>query len=233
MGFIVAIDGPAGSGKGTVTKLVAKRENLISIDTGAMYRCIALECLNNNITENQINKIEEVLKKIDIDLKNEDGIQKVYLNKKDVTKQIRETKVNNVVAKFAAIKIVRDKVTPIQRKMGERQNIIMEGRDIGTVVFPDADVKIYLDCSVEERAKRRYKQNLENGIKCTYEEILKSIQERNKLETEREIAPLRQAEDAIYIDSSNMTIEEVEQKIIEIINQKKISRGEKFETSFL
>ncbi len=222
MGFVVAIDGPAGSGKGTVTKIVAERENLISIDTGAMYRCVALECLNQGIDCTQIGRIEKVLEKIDIRLEKEQGEQKVILNDKDVTTEIRETRVNEVVAKFAAIKSVRNKLTPMQRKMGEKQDIIMEGRDIGTTVFPNADVKIYLECSVEERANRRYKQNLENGVESTYEEVLKSIKERNRLETEREISPLTKAEDAILVDSTNLTIEEVVDKITEIIKRKRI-----------
>lgn len=221
MGFIVAVDGPAGSGKGTVTKLIAEKMNLVSIDTGAMYRCVALDCINNGIDYNNIDGISKILENISIELKKEDGKQIVYLNGKDVSKEIRLTKVDEVVAKFAAIKIIRDKMTPLQREMGKTGEIIMEGRDIGTVVFPDADVKIFLDCSQEERAKRRYKQNLEKGIESTYEEILQSIKERHKLETERDIAPLIQAEDAIYIDSSNLTIEEVTNKIIEIIKQKK------------
>ena len=223
MGFVVAIDGPAGSGKGTVTKLVAERENLISIDTGAMYRCVALDCLNNGIESEELKKIDNILDKINIELKNQRGKQMVLLNGKDVTEEIRETKVNEVVAKFAAIKSVRDKLTPIQRKIGEKEDIIMEGRDIGTIVFPNADVKIYLECSVEERANRRYKQNLEQGIECTYEEVLNSIKERNKLETEREIAPLKQADDAILVDSTNLTIEQVVDRICYIIREKRNS----------
>ena len=145
----------------------------------------------------------------------------VYLNGKNVTEEIRSTKVNENVAKFSAIKIVRDKITPLQRKMGESQDIIMEGRDIGTVVFPNADIKIFLDCSLEERARRRYKQNLEKGINSTYEEVLENIKLRHKLETEREVAPFVKAEDAIYIDSTNLTIEDVTEKIIEIISKKR------------
>ena len=220
MGFVVAVDGPAGSGKGTVTKLVAEKLNLVSVDTGAMYRCVALDCLNNGVNYTDLAGIEKILEKIKIELKKENNIQKVYLNGEDVSSEIRLTKVDEVVAKFASIKIVRDKVTPIQRQMGKTQKIIMEGRDIGTVVFPNADVKIFLDCSLEERAKRRYKQNLEQGIESSYEEVLQGIVERHKLETQREIAPLIQAEDAIYVDSSNLTIEEVTNKIIEIIKQK-------------
>lgn len=141
----------------------------------------------------------------------------MFLNGKDVSKEIRTPEVDSLVAKFAALKSVRDKVTPMQRKMGEEQNVIMEGRDIGTVVFPNADVKIYLDCSLEERARRRYKQNLAKGIDESYEEILASIKERHKLETEREIAPFVKAEDAILVDSTHMTIDQVVNTILEII----------------
>lgn len=221
MGFIVAVDGPAGSGKGTITKIIAEKMNLVSIDTGAMYRCVTLDCLNKGVKSTDLQGIEKILNKIKIDLRNESGAQKVWLNEQDVSNEIRTSKVDEEVAKFAAIKMIRDKVTPMQRKMGETQNIIMEGRDIGTVVFPNADVKIFLDCSVEERARRRYRQNLEKGIQSTFAEVLSNIKERNKLEKEREIAPFVKAEDAIYIDSSNMTVEEVTNKIIEIIKEKK------------
>ncbi len=221
MSFVVAIDGPAGTGKGTITKILAEKLNLINIDTGAMYRCVALDCLNKNITANEEEKIKEVLEKIDIKLENTNGVQKVFLNGEDVSSKIRTPEVDDVVAVFAALKIVRDKVTPIERALGEKNDVIMEGRDIGTVVFPNADVKIFLDCSLEERANRRYKQNLEKGINETYEEVLKSIKERHKLETERKIAPLIKAEDSILVDSTNMTIEEVVEKIEEIVRRKR------------
>ena len=221
MSFVVAIDGPAGSGKGTVTKLVGKKMGLINIDTGAMYRCVTLECLNRNIKTNEIEKISKILDNIDIKLKKENDRELVFLNGEDVTEQIRLSKVNENVAQFAAIKIVRDKITPLQRQMGNTEDIIMEGRDIGTVVFPNADVKIFLDCSVEERAKRRYKQNKEKGINQTYEEVLENIKERHKLETERDIAPFVKAEDAIYIDSTNLNIEQVVEEIIKIIKERK------------
>lgn len=220
MGFVVAIDGPAGSGKGTITKIIAEKRNLVSIDTGAMYRCVALDCLNNGIDVDNIEGIERILDNIQIELLKENGEQKVLLNGKDVSKEIRETRVDAVVAKFAAVKVIRDKVTPMQRKMGETQNIIMEGRDIGTVVFPNADVKIFLDCSVEERARRRYKQNIEKGIQTTYEEVLEIIKERHKLETERDIAPFVKPEDAITVDSTHMTIEEETEVILKIIDEK-------------
>ena len=214
MGFIVAVDGTAGSGKGTITKIVAQRLNLVSIDTGAMYRCVALECINQNI------EYTEIEKHINIELKKENDQQLVFLNGKDVTRNIRTTEVDNQVAKFAAIKEVREKITPMQRQMGKNSDIIMEGRDIGTVVFPNADVKVFLDCSVEERAMRRYKQNLEKGITSTYEEVLAGIKERHRLETEREIAPLTKAPDAVYIDSTGMTIEQEAEAVINVIKEK-------------
>ena len=220
MGFVVAIDGPAGSGKGTITKIVAEKRNLVSIDTGAMYRCVALDCLNNGVESTDIEGIKKVLEKIDIELKNENGTKKVILNGKDVSEEIRTPRVDDVVAKYAAVKEIRDKMTPMQQKMGETQNIIMEGRDIGTVVFPNADVKIFLDCSVEERARRRYKQDIEKGIEITYEEVLESIKERNRLETEREIAPFIKAEDAIVVDTTKYSIDEVVEKVLEIVDSK-------------
>ncbi len=220
MAFIVAIDGPAGSGKGTITKIVGQKMHLVNIDTGAMYRCVALACLNKEIEYSNIKEIQKVLENIQIEFKNVSGNQKVFLNGEDVTNAIRTHEVDNVVAKFAAIKIVRDKVTPLQQKMGEEANIIMEGRDIGTVVFPNADVKIFLDCSLEERARRRYKQNLEKGMHISYEEVLENIQKRHKLETEREVAPFIQAEDAIYIDTTHLSIEEVVEKIVNIIKER-------------
>ena len=221
MGFIVAIDGPAGTGKGTVTKIISEKLGLINIDTGAMYRCVALQALKNNIKDTEIEKVEKMLENIDIKFKREDGNVKTFLNGEDVSKQIRTPEVDDVVAKFAALKQVREKVTPLQQKMGELGNIIMEGRDIGTTVFPNANVKIYLDASVEERAKRRYLQNQEKGINESYEEVLESIKKRHILETTREISPLRKADDAILVDSTELTIEQVVNRIIEIIEEKK------------
>ena len=221
MGFVVAVDGPAGSGKGTITKLVGEKRNLVYIDTGAMYRCVTLDCINNNVDYTDIEGIEKVLDKISIELKIEDGIQKVYLNGKDVSQEIREDKVNNLVSEYSAVKEVRDKITPMQQEMGKNQDIIMEGRDIGTVVFPNADVKIFLDCDVKERARRRYIQNQQKGINSTYEEILENIIKRERINSTREVAPFIKAEDAILIDSTNMTIEEVVNRVIEIIDEKK------------
>ncbi|MBR3163381.1 MAG: (d)CMP kinase [Clostridia bacterium] len=217
MSFVVAIDGPAGTGKGTVTKIVSEKLNLIYIDTGAMYRAVTVKALNNSIQPEEIDKIEEILRDISIIIKRKDDKQQILLDGEDVTEKIRTPEVDNLVSRYAAIKQVREKMTALQREMKREGNIIMEGRDIGTVVFPDADVKIYLDATIEERAKRRYKQNIEKGINCNYEEVLQSLKERHILETTRKIAPLKQAEDAVYLDSTNLSIEEVVKKIIEII----------------
>lgn len=215
MSFIVAIDGPAGTGKGTVTKIIAEKLNLIYIDTGAMYRAVALKFVQNNIKPEELEKIEEILDNTSIKLNKIDGKQQVLLDENDVTKEIRTPIIDEMTSKFSTIKQVRDKMTFLQRQMKNEGNIIMEGRDIGTVVFPNADVKIFLDASLDEIANRRYKQNLERGIKCSLDEVKKDIKKRNKRDSERDIAPLKQAEDAIYIDTTNLTIDEVVEKIIE------------------
>lgn len=217
MSFVVAIDGPAGSGKGTITKLVGEKTGLINIDTGAMFRCVTLAMLRQNIKLDEEDKIKQLLENIEIDLLEEHGNQKVMLNGEDVTKEIREKNVNDFVSPVSTIKIVRNKLLDLQRKVAEGKKVIMEGRDIGTTVFPNADVKIYLDASCEERAKRRLLQNQEKGIQTSYEDALENVKARDKMDSEREIAPLRRAEDAIYIDSTNMSIEEVVEKITRLI----------------
>ena len=218
MEFIVAVDGPAGSGKGTITKLVGEKENLVYIDTGALYRCVTLAMLRKNIGLEDLEQIQEILNTIDIEFKQVNGEKKVYLNNENVSKEIREAAVNKFVSQVSHIVIVREAITDLSRQIANGKQVIMEGRDIGTNVFPNADVKIYLDATAEERAKRRMKQNIEKGINGDYEEILKNIIFRDNNDKTSPIAPLKQAEDAIYIDSTNMTIEEVKNKVIEIIN---------------
>lgn len=221
MAFIVAIDGPAGSGKGTITKLVGKKLNLVNIDTGAMYRCASLYMIRNNIGLDEIDKISEMLKNIEIKQEKINDIDKFYLNGEDVSDKIREKDVNSIVSQVSHIVIVRERMVELQRKIGKSADIIMEGRDIGTNVFPLADVKIYLDASAEERAKRRLKQNEEKGIQMSYEEILENIKFRDNNDKTSLVAPLKQAEDAIYLDTTNMTIEEVVQEIVKIVNLKR------------
>lgn len=217
MSFIVAIDGPAGAGKGTVTKQVGEKLGLINIDTGAMFRCVALNMIQENIEIENKQALQEILEKIKIELK-ENG--EIFLNGQEVSEKIRENEVNNFVSPVSTIPIVREKLLELQRKMAQGKNVIMEGRDIGTVVFPNANIKIYLDASPEERAKRRRKQNQEKGIDSSYEEVLKNIIDRDKRDSTRKVAPLRRAEDAIYIDSSQMGISEVVDKIVKYIQEK-------------
>lgn len=221
MGFVVAVDGTAGSGKGTITKIVAEKLNLVTIDTGAMYRCVTLAMLENNVGVEDLNKINSILKDIKIEFVDDKDSKKVFLNGKDVTLKIRSKEVNEFVSPVSTVKQVRECMANMQRKMAKTIDVIMEGRDIGTNVFPNADVKIYLDATPEERAKRRFKQNEENGIEISYDEILKNVKERDYIDSHREIAPLSKAPDAIYIDSTEMTIEEVVETVTNIIKEKK------------
>ena len=222
MGFVVALDGPAGSGKGTITREVAKKMNLINIDTGAMYRCVTLYMIENNIELEETEKIKDMINnKINIELKKEDNQDKAYLNGQDVSRQIREKKVNDLVSQVSHVVEIRESITNLSRKMAEKIDVIMEGRDIGTNVFPNADVKIYLDATPEERAIRRLKQNQEKAIDIPYDEILKNIKFRDNNDKTSNVAPLKQAEDAIYIDSTNMLIDEVVEEIVNIIKKKR------------
>lgn len=221
MSFVVAIDGPAGSGKGTITKLVGEKLGLINIDTGAMYRCITLYMIRNKIDSEDKEKIEKMLKEIKIELKTEENIEKVYLNNEDVTNEIRTKEVNESVSQISHIVEIRKNITNLLRKVAEGKDVIMEGRDIGTNVFPNAKVKIYLDATPEERANRRLKQNIEKGIKSSYEEILENIKFRDNNDKTSKVAPLIQAKDAIYVDTSNLSIKEVTDRIIQIIENKK------------
>ncbi|MCI8587369.1 MAG: (d)CMP kinase [Clostridia bacterium] len=220
MEMVVAVDGPAGSGKGTITKAVAERLGLVYIDTGALYRCITLYMIRNNINLNDIEKIQEMLKNVGIELKKEDNLDKVYLNGEDVSLKIREKAVNELVSQVSHVIEIRENITDLSRKIAKGKNVIMEGRDIGTNVFPNAQIKIYLDATPEERAHRRMKQNEEKGIDIPYKDILENIKFRDNNDKTSKVAPLKQAEDAIYIDSTNMTIDEVTEKIINIIKER-------------
>lgn len=222
MSFVVAIDGPAGVGKGTITKRVADDLGLITIDTGATYRSVTVAIVDQKIKLEETDKIAELLKNIKIEFVLEGNKQKVYLNGKDVTTRIREDEINNLVSPVSAIKVVRDEMTKLQRKLAEGKNVVMEGRDIGTVVFPDADVKIFLDASLEERAKRRFNQNQETGIdkELTYEEVYESIKARDYNDRNKPIGALKQAEDAVLVDTTGKSLEENVNQVKDIIKSK-------------
>ena len=213
MSKIVAIDGPAGSGKGTVAKILADECNLTYIDTGAMYRAIAYSALQNNIDISEEGKIVELAKSSKIDFI--DG--KTYLNGKDISKEIRTMEVTRIVSPISSIVKLREILVDMQREMAGNLDVIMEGRDITTVVFPDATYKFYLDATLDERANRRYKENKEKGMKVTLEEIKENISKRDYNDMHKEVGSLTRTEDAIYIDSTNLTIEEVVKKIKNII----------------
>jgi cytidylate kinase len=220
MSFVVAVDGPAGSGKSTVAKCVAKELNLLYIDTGAMYRMIALYVLENKIDLTDIENIEKTLLDIKIEMK--DG--KFYLNGKDVSEAIRSREVSNLVSKVAAIAKVRHVMVSLQREIALGKKSILDGRDIGTVVFPKADLKIYLDASPEIRASRRAKEFEEKGEKVSKKDILKEIINRDKEDMTRAEGPLKKAYDALVIDTGNKNIEGVKQEIVALIEQKIIGK---------
>lgn len=222
MSFVVAMDGPAGVGKGTVTKRVAEDLGLITIDTGATYRCVTVAIVDRGIKLDDISKITELLKQIKIEMDLDEKETKVFLDGKDVTTRIREDEINNLVSSVASIKEVREEMVKVQRKLAEGKNVIIEGRDIGTVVFPDATVKIFLDASLEERASRRYNQNQETGIdkELSYEEVYESIKARDYKDRNRIISPLKQAEDAILVDTTGKSLEENIEQVKNIIKQK-------------
>ena len=203
--LIVAIDGPAGSGKSTIAKLLAKKYDLTYIDTGAMYRMITLYLLENNIDISDLKEVERVLNTVNLDMQGD----KFYLDNVDVSTKIREKRINDNVSKVASIKIVRSNLVDLQRKISNNKDVILDGRDVGTVIFPNAQVKIFLIASPEERARRRYNEFLEKKTKITYDEVLKSIKERDHIDSTRDESPFVKADDAIELDSTNLTIEDV------------------------
>ena len=219
MSFIVAIDGPAGVGKGTIANLVAEKFGFLNVDTGAMYRSVTLAMLRQNIGIEE-EKIEKLLSEITIELKEENGEEVVLLNGEDVSEAIRTKEVNAFISGVSALRIVRNKMLEIQRKIAQGQEVVMEGRDIGSTVFPNADVKIYLDATVEERANRRLRQNKEKGIEMSYEEVLESVKKRDLIDSTREVSPLRKADDAILIDCTELSLEQLSNKVYEIIEEK-------------
>ena len=214
--MIIAIDGPAGSGKSTIAKLIAEDLGLVYLDTGAMYRLVTLKALNDGILGN-LDKIIKMLDDLRIDIK-KNGF---YLDDTNVSEEIRKPVVSENVSDIAAIREVREKMVDLQRKFSESKNVILDGRDIGTVVFPNADVKIFLIADAKERANRRYKELVAKGENVKIEEIYENILKRDKIDSTRKESPLKKADDAIEVDTTSKNIEEVKNEILYIIKQKK------------
>ena len=215
--MIVAVDGPAGSGKGTVTKRIEKELGFLNLDTGATYRCVALQTLKENVDLKDEEKIIKIANDIDIKIDNTGDKDIVLLNGEDVSRDIRTKEVTSIVSQISSIIPVREKMVEVQRSLAIGKNVIVEGRDICTDVFPNADVKIYLDASEEVRAKRRFEENKQNGIDTTYEEVLENVKMRDYNDMHKKFGALKRADDAIVVDSSNLTIDEVVEKIKDII----------------
>ena len=210
----VAIDGPAGAGKSTIAKLVAKELQAIYVDTGAMYRAIAVYFLRNQLDPEMPEQVEQACKNIEVSISYEDGAQQVWLNGENVTPFLRTEEVGNMASKASAKQPVRDALLQLQRDMAAKNTVVMDGRDIGTNVLPNAEVKIYLTASSSERAKRRYEELKQKGETCDLAQIEADIIKRDEQDMSRAIAPLKQAEDAYYLDSSNLTIPEVVEAIL-------------------
>lgn len=217
----IAIDGPAGAGKSTVAREISKKLGFMYVDTGAMYRTIALECLSQGIDVNDEKAVEKAVESSEIAIKYLDSVQHMYIGKRDVSQEIRKEEVGKAASVTARYGAVRKKLTELQRELGREYNVVMDGRDIGTVVFPDADLKIFLTASVKCRAQRRYKELSLKGESCSLEEIEKDILKRDSNDAGRSLAPLAKASDAVEVDSSDMTIEQVVKKIMELYSQKK------------
>ncbi len=216
----IALDGPAGAGKSTVAKALAKKLDIMYLDTGAMYRAVALHMIDNGITVEEKDKVEEALKNIDLVVKYEDGAQKMYLAGKDVSLRIRENAVSKAASDFSALQPVRVFLVKMQQETARKNNCVLDGRDIGTFVLPDADYKFFLTATSFERAQRRAGELAEKGQIVDVEQIQKEIEQRDYNDSHREFAPLKQAEDAVLIDSTDMTIDEVISFVLNIIEGK-------------
>lgn len=222
--YNIAIDGPAGAGKSSIAKALSKKLGFVYIDTGAMYRAVALFFLENGIKDSSDNEIDNLLDKLDINIKYTDGEQRVFLNNVDVSDKLRQEEIGKLASRFSALKSVREKLVALQRKLAKKENVIMDGRDIGTVVLPNADLKIYLSAGLKVRAKRRYLELIEKGFdKATLDEkaIENEIIKRDEADMNREISPLKKAEDAYCLDTSDMTFDEVVSKILDMVEKER------------
>ena len=217
--YNIAIDGPAGAGKSTIAKMAAEKLDFIYVDTGAMYRAMALYFLRREIDAKDEKKIAEACEHINVTIAYQEGEQQVLLNGENVNAFIRTEEVSMMTSNTSKYPAVREKLLYLQRKLAAANNVIMDGRDIGTCVLPDAELKIYLTASASERAKRRYLEQKERGVESDLAQIERDIIARDEQDMNREIAPLKQAEDAIYLDTSDMTIEEVVTKIVSLVQK--------------
>ncbi|MCI7060643.1 MAG: (d)CMP kinase [Lachnospiraceae bacterium] len=216
----IAIDGPAGAGKSTIARKVAEKLSFIYVDTGAMYRSMALYFIRHDISAGEEQKIVQACPDIHVSITYENGEQQVILNGENVNGLIRTEEVSMMTSDTSKYPVVREKLLSLQRDLADKENVIMDGRDIGTCVLPGADVKIYLTASAQERARRRYKEQTERGLDCDIKEIERDIIARDQQDMNRDVAPLRQAEDAVLVDSSDMTIDQVVDEIIRIYQEK-------------
>jgi len=218
--MVIAIDGPSGAGKSTLAKRLARDLGLMYLDTGAMYRALALKFLRQRIDLADVEITGEVVAKTEIDLKGQNGHIQVLLDGEDVSGVIRTPEVSQMASKVSALKVVRERMLDLQRALGRRGNVVAEGRDIGTVVFPGADVKVYLDASAQERGRRRYEELRAGGQDVSLAETIREMEERDKRDSERDLAPLRKAEDAVAIDSSALGAEAVAQRVLHLIQER-------------
>lgn len=215
--YNVAIDGPAGAGKSTVARMAAKELGFVYVDTGAMYRALALAFFRRGITAGEKERVLEVLPELNVNIAYQDGEQIVFLNGEDVTSLLRTQEIGNLASDFAPLVPVREKLRSLQQELAARTSVIMDGRDIGTVVLPGAEVKIFLTADASVRADRRVKELCERGISCDREEILNEIRSRDLQDEQRENSPLKKADDAILLDASALSAEEVAKKIVELV----------------
>ena len=218
--YNIAIDGPAGAGKSTIARRVAKELSFIYVDTGAMYRAMALYLLRKEVNKDDTEQIGNICQDAEISIEYKNGEQIVLLNGENVNSYLRTEEVGNMASVSSAVPRVREKLLSLQRKLAKDMSVVMDGRDIGTTILPDADVKIYLTASSLTRAKRRYLELQEKGTVCNLDDIQKDIEERDQRDMSREISPLRQAEDAVLVDSSNLTIQQVVDRILQIFRSK-------------
>ncbi len=223
MNIKIAIDGPAGSGKTTTAKLVAKKLGLTPIDTGAMYRAVALMCIREGIDIHNESEVVRIANEVNVDQKFEDDELKTFLNGENVTEKIRTKDVSRIVSIIAKYKGVRKRLVKLQREMAKRGGVVIEGRDIGLVVIPDADVKVFMKANLEQRAKRRLKELKDKHINISFDEVLKELSKRDAIDSNREHSPLKIPEDAIIIDTTNTTVEEQVSIIIKEVQNKNIT----------